>query len=242
MVLMMVMMMKMMINDGGDDDDDGGDDDGDDDDGDDDGDDDDGDDDEDEYDDDGDDVDVDVDVEEEEEEDDEEEDVEGEDRSQDREARFVRACAVDMYRENAVHQARDTRFGRACAIEMRMDMSQEAFCQFVRKSGKMSDASPAASVLCEPAQSKCTWTCHKRHFVRKFSGKMPNAQDTTSIEHRALTPTVRTPQCGHTVWEKIGSHHAGAAPQNIDIDGNTYPRNISEGLWEDTGKLFRFVY
>ena len=30
--------------------------------------------------------------------------------------------------------------------------------------------------------------------------EMPNATDTTSTEHRALTLTVRTPQCGHTVW------------------------------------------
>ena len=28
----------------------------------------------------------------------------------------------------------------------------------------------------------------------------PNATDTTSIDHRALTVTARTPQCGHTVW------------------------------------------
>ena len=40
-------------------------------------------------------------------------------------------------------------------------------------------------------------------FVRKFTGKMPNAPDTTSIEHRALTVTGRTPQCGHTVWGMI---------------------------------------
>jgi hypothetical protein len=33
-------------------------------------------------------------------------------------------------------------------------------------------------------------------FVRKFTGKMPNASDTTSIEHRALTLTVTTP----SVW------------------------------------------
>ena len=64
---------------------------------------------------------------------------------------------------------------------------------------KMPDANPATLVLCEPAQSKCTRTCHKRHSVRQLTGKMPDASDTTSIEHRALTPTVRTPQCGHTV-------------------------------------------
>ena len=28
-------------------------------------------------------------------------------------------------------------------------------------------------VLCEPAQSKCTWTCHKRYFMQKFTGKLP---------------------------------------------------------------------
>ena len=66
--------------------------------------------------------------------------------------------------------------------------------------GKMAEDTSAASVLCEPAQSKCTWTFHKSHFVWKFTGKMPNASDTTSMKYRALTPTVRTPQCGHTVW------------------------------------------
>ena len=53
-----------------------------------------------------DDDDDDVDVEEEEDDDVEEDDAEEEDRFQDREAHFVRACAVEMH----------------------MDMSQEAFC------------------------------------------------------------------------------------------------------------------
>ena len=29
---------------------------------------------------------------------------------------------------------------------------------------------------------------------------MPNAPDTTSFKVRALTVTVRTPECDHTVW------------------------------------------
>ena len=70
--------------------------------------------------------------------------------------------------------------------------------------GKMAGDTSWDIVLCEPAQSKCTWTFHKSHFVWKFIWKMPNAPDTTSIEHRALTLTVRTPQCGHTVWGKLG--------------------------------------
>ena len=56
-----------------------------------------------------------------------------------------------------------------------------------------------------PAQSKCTWTFHKNHFVWKFTGKMPDATDTTSIKHGALTIAVRTPQCGHTVWGIAGN-------------------------------------
>jgi hypothetical protein len=39
----------------------------------------------------------------------------------------------------------------------------------------MPGANPAASILCEPAQPKCAWTCHKGHFVWKFTGKMPDA-------------------------------------------------------------------
>ena len=60
------------------------------------------------------------------------------DRSQDREAHFVRACAVpnvsqkpfctETYRQNAGPVSADTHFVRACAVEMHMDMSQEAFC------------------------------------------------------------------------------------------------------------------
>ena len=72
---------------------------------------------------------------------------------------------------------------------------------FVRKfTWKMPNAPPGDIVLCGPAQSTCTWACHQSNFVWKFTGKMPDASDTTSIEHRASTVTVRTPQCGHTVW------------------------------------------
>ena len=51
-------------------------------------------------------------------------------------------------------------------------------------------------VLREPAQSKCAWIFHKSHFAWKLTGKMPDTTDTTSKEHRALTLTIRTPQCG----------------------------------------------
>ena len=138
----------------------------------------------------------------------EEDDVEEEDRSQDREAHLARACAIEIHMDIAqqpfcleIYKKMPdappaARFVRACAVEMCMDMSEEAFCaeiykenagrfshgqrfvracavemhmdmlHFVRKfTGKMPDAFPAASVLCEPAQSKCTWTCQKSHLA-----------------------------------------------------------------------------
>ena len=85
-------------------------------------------------------------------------------------------------------------------------------------------------VLCEPAQSKCTWTCHKRHFVRKFTGKIPNASETTSIEHRAFTVTVRTPQCGHTVWGKKLKNQCVYAINLLDL--------LCVG-WEGTTALYK---
>ena len=57
--------------------------------------------------------------------------------------------------------------------------------KFIRK---MPQANPGGSILCEPAQSKCTWTCHKMHFMGNFIGKILDASVAASIEHRALTP------------------------------------------------------
>ena len=139
---------------------------------------------------------------EEEDDDVEEDDVEEEDRSQDREAHLVRACAVEMHMDMSPE---------ASPAEIYSELAQSKCtwtCQkrhFVQKfTGEMPDLYPGASILCEPAQSKSTWTCHKTYFARKFTGKMPNASATTSIEHRGLTLTVRTHQCGGTVWGKKG--------------------------------------
>ena len=82
---------------------------------------------------------MDVEEEKEEEEDDvEADDVVEEDRSQESEAHFARACAVEMrtdiseeplcvklYRKNAGRQSRSKHFVRACAVDMHMDIPQE---------------------------------------------------------------------------------------------------------------------
>ena len=53
--------------------------------------------------------------------------------------------------------------------------------------------------LREPAQSKRMWRFHKSHFIRKFPGKMPQTR-VSPEQAPVFTPTVRTLQCGHTVW------------------------------------------
>ena len=147
-------------------------------------------------------------------EDEEEDDVEEENRSQDREAHFVRACAVEMH----------------------MDMLQEPFCvEIYRKNGRgrlrghrffaslrtrnaHGHVNVTRAILYWNLQEKWTGTppgtsfCaslrsrnahgHLRRAILffNFTGKMPNAFENTSIKHRALSLTARTPQCGHTVW------------------------------------------
>ena len=50
----------------------------------------------------------------------------------------------------------------------------------------------------------------------KFIGNWPDTDDTTSIEHRALTLTVRTPQCGHTGSGKMVMFHSYVSlPESI---------------------------
>ena len=39
---------------------------------------------------------------------------------------------------------------------------------------RKTDPKTGKHTLCEPAQSKCTWTCHEGHFVWKFIAKMPD--------------------------------------------------------------------
>ena len=80
----------------------------------------------------------------------EDDDVDKDNRSQDQEAHFTRACAVEMH----------------------MDRVQEPFCVEIYK--KTAHANPATHVLRELAQSKCTWTFHKSHLVGKFTGHWPD--------------------------------------------------------------------
>ena len=137
----------------------------------------------------------DVDVEEEEEEDD---DVEEEDRSQHREAHFVRACAVKMH----------------------MDISQEprSCAEFYRKSSGHQSGDTHFVRSCAIEKHMDTSQFHKGHFAWKFTRKMPNAPDATSIEHQAFALTVRTLECRRAVWGTNRPNPKFQGPQVSDTD------------------------
>jgi hypothetical protein len=86
---------------------------------------------------------------------------------------------------------------------MHTDISQEPFVwKFARK---MAEDTSAASVLCEPAQSKCTWTFHTSHFVWKFTGEMPDASPATSVlREPAQSKWTWTVHKSHFVWKFTG--------------------------------------
>ena len=125
---------------------------------------------------------------------------------------------VDVEEEGDQPQDLEARFARACAIEMHTDIAQERFCmEMYKKNGrghlrghlflicaslrnqnahgqstrarshgtfKKNDwDTSGGSVLCKPAQSRCTWTRHKSHVVWKLTGGWPDPDGTT---------------CGHT--------------------------------------------
>ena len=114
--------------------------------------------------------------------------TEEENRSQDREARFVRACAIEThmdiaqepfcvenYSKNAGPQSRKSHFAWKLTGKMPDPNSGTAFC--VRLRSRNAHGHITRSILCGNLQEEC---------------RTP-----------ALTLTVRTFQCGHTVWGKM---------------------------------------
>ena len=129
-----------------------------------------------------------------------------------RDPHFVQACAVEMqvnisqkplhteiYRKNVAAQKRHPHFVRACAAEIHVNVLQ--------------------ATLYGNWQEKCRgpdWAQNAdTHFVRACAVEMQvnisqkplyTEKCRGSAGAPAFTPTVRSPQCEHTVWGKIMSH------------------------------------
>ena len=56
--------------------------------------------------------------------------------------------------------------------------------KFLRLPRKVKPSQSQPSTLCEPAQSKCTWACHKSHVMRESTEKMPGPKIKKKSRHR----------------------------------------------------------
>ena len=87
---------------------------------------------------------------------------------------------------------------------MHMDVSSEPYD--ARVTEKMVRPRTATPVLCELAQSNCTWTCHKSHFMWKFTRNMPDANPAALVSCQpAQSKCTWTCQKSHLVWKFTGN-------------------------------------
>ena len=165
----------------------------------------------------------------------EDDDFEEEDRSQDRDPHFVQACAVEMHLTRTFHKSHfvreftgkrletrtsqnaNTHFVRACAVDMHLDISQEPlFTEMCKKNaGAQSETRTRTHTLCEPAQSKCTWTFHQSHFAREFTGEMPGPDGAPLSSTGLYTYRENTSVWTHSLGKKNGKQH-GTQPATLE--------------------------
>ena len=131
---------------------------------------------------------------------------------------FVRACAVEMqfdvsqeplynlYMKNAAAQTEprtQTRFVGACAVEMHFNMSQEPlYTEIYRKNAAPQSAQNTNTHFVQACAIEMHLNISQEPLYTKIYRKNAGAQSGHPDQAPAFTPTVRTPQCGHTVWGK----------------------------------------
>ena len=108
---------------------------------------------------------------------------------------------TEIYRENAAPQNLGPHFVRACAAEMHVNISREPLHEkFTGKMPRLRVSPERGHTLC--ASLRLRHAC--QHFTRaafaEIYRKNAGAQSEHPDQAPAFTPTVRTPQCGHTVW------------------------------------------
>ena len=112
----------------------------------------------------------------------------------------------------------NTHFVRACAVETHVKILHEP--PYAKISRKNARPRTTAQTVCKPAQSKRMSRFHRSHFIRKFTGKMPQPR--------------LSPERGHTLCASLRSRNAcqdftratlcenfqeKCAPQNHGADG-----------------------
>ena len=96
--------------------------------------------------------------------------------------------------------------------------------------------------LCEHAQSKCTWTCHKSHLTREFTGKMPNPRTATPVFcEPAQLKCTWTCHRSHFEWKftgKMPNAYPGAIVLREPAQSKyTWTVHKSNFVWKFTKKM-----
>ena len=139
-----------------------------------------------------------------------------------------------IYPKNAGAQLQYPRFVPACAVEMHMDILQEPF--YARTVKKNAGSQPQYThVLCEPAQSKCTWASHKSNIMWEFSGKCwgPTLVRACAVEMHIVHARIYGENTGAKDQEK--SHHRLCASlRSWNAHGHVTRAILCENLPEKT--------
>ena len=90
---------------------------------------------------------------------------------------------------------------------MHMDISQDPFCVEIYRENAARVAHGHRFV--RACAVEMYMDISQEPFCTEFRGKMPDAPDTTAIEHRALTVTVRTPLSVATLFGEKKVCHKG---------------------------------
>ena len=100
------------------------------------------------------------------------------------------------------HIVRDRR------VAMHLNILQKPlYTDIYRKNATpQSEPRTQTATLCEPARSKCMSSCHKSHFIQKFTCKMPR-------------PGL-SPERGHTLCASLRNRHAFQHVTRATLYGN----------------------
>ena len=86
-------------------------------------------------------------------------------------------------------------------------MSQEAVCAEIQRESAVRQSRDTSLVGARAVDMHTDIS--QEPFCAKKKGNWLDTDENTLIKHPALTLAVRTPQCGHTNWEKHGKTHHG---------------------------------
>ena len=120
-------------------------------------------------------------------------------------------------------------------------MPRRKIVRLRRMMRRKADPKTGKHTLCEPAQSKYTWTFHKSHFVWKFTGKTPDPNPPTHVLcEPAQSKRTWTFHKSHFVWNFTGKTPDPNPPTHVSCEPvqskRTWTFHKSHFVWKFTRK------